>query len=140
MTAYDVVETLTDTQIEEAYELCKREWWGKERKLDEFKKAVRHSSVVLAFRDLESEKIIAFARVITDFTYKAMLVDIVVDEGYRGRGLGRQMMERIIRHPELESVHIFELFCAPELVQFYEKWGFGERLGKVRCMRRRVFA
>ncbi|MBM7867331.1 GNAT family N-acetyltransferase [Heliobacterium gestii] len=138
MAVYEVIDKLTGKQIEEAYHLCKQEWWGKERKLDEFQKAVHHSSVVLAFREVETEKIIAFARVITDFTYKAMLIDIVVAEHYRKNGLGREMMERIVHHPELESVSIFELFCAPELTPFYEKWGFVERLGKVTCMRRRL--
>jgi len=41
----------------------------------------------------ESKKMIAFARIITDYTTFAYLTDVYVLEMHQGRGLGRWMME-----------------------------------------------
>lgn len=37
----------------------------------------------------------AFARILTDYVYKALILDVIVEPAYRGRGLGRLLMESI---------------------------------------------
>ena len=68
--------------------------------------------------------LIAFARVITDDTYKALVLDVIVDSSARGTGLGRELMDAVISHPELTGVQHFELYCRRELIPFYQQWGF----------------
>ncbi|MBC9784983.1 GNAT family N-acetyltransferase [Heliobacterium chlorum] len=133
---YEIINHLNEEQLKDVFHMCKQEWWGKGREYPDFKRAVENSNFVVAFTTPETNKVIAFARVITDFAYKAILLDVIVESSYRKTGLGRELMEYISNHPKLKSVYIFDLFCMPDLVPFYEKWGFVESLGEVRCMRR----
>jgi len=40
--------------------------------------------------------------------------------------LGKKLMDAIVGHPALVRVEHFELYCRPELIPFYERWGFKE--------------
>jgi nitroimidazol reductase NimA-like FMN-containing flavoprotein (pyridoxamine 5'-phosphate oxidase superfamily)/GNAT superfamily N-acetyltransferase len=51
-----------------------------------------------------NESQIGFARVITDFSTFAYLSDVFILEPYRGRGLGKWLMECIHDHPELQDL------------------------------------
>nr|WP_276533943.1 GNAT family N-acetyltransferase [Brucella intermedia] len=71
-----------------------------------------------------NDRIAGFARVLSDFTFKAMIFDVIVAEEYRGQGLGQALVERILDHEKLKRVKSFELYCPDRLVPFYEKLGF----------------
>jgi GNAT superfamily N-acetyltransferase len=47
---------------------------------------------------------VAFARVISDFATIAYIGDVFVLETFRGRGLGKWLMECITRHPALQNL------------------------------------
>ena len=80
--------------------------------------------------------LVAFSRVLIDYVYKALILDVIVDASCRGQGLARALLDGIVEHPRLQSVRHFELYCRPELVPFYCRWGFTEELGELRFMRR----
>ena len=44
---------------------------------------------------------IGFARVLTDYATYAITLDVVIQEPYRSRGLGKWMMECMIDHPDV---------------------------------------
>jgi GNAT superfamily N-acetyltransferase len=58
-----------------------------------------------------------------------------VDRSYRGKDLGRALMDAVIAHRDLAGVKHFELYCRPELVPFYQKWGFAEVPADLRFLR-----
>jgi len=129
--------TIPETQIEQLHALYQHEWWSRERTLTEVKAVLEHSDFVFAFCEQSSGCLIAFARVLTDRVFKALIFDVIVAPDYRGEGLGQQLMERIIECPELRSVQDLELYCLPELVPFYEKLGFSTDVSGVSLMRKR---
>ena len=131
-----LIDRLTEEQILDLERLYQAEWWTKGRQLSDVRKMLENTDVITAFCDYDSQKLVAFARVITDYTYKALILDVIVDASYRGKNLGRALMDAIVAHPQLKSVRHFELYCLPELVPFYKKWGFTEELGELRFMRR----
>lgn len=47
---------------------------------------------------------IGFARIVTDFSRLAYLMDIFIDEAYRGRGLGTWLAEVVRSHPDLTHI------------------------------------
>jgi len=79
---------------------------------------------------------VAFARVLTDRAFKALILDVIVAEDLRGEGLGRALVERIICHPDLEQVRHLKLYCLPDLVPFYERWGFSTDVSGAVLLRR----
>jgi GNAT superfamily N-acetyltransferase len=52
---------------------------------------------------------IAFARLVTDFVRYAHLLDIFVLPEFRGRGIGKLLMENILAHPELRTIARYTL-------------------------------
>ena len=66
----------------------------------------------------ESDELVAF---LTDYVYKALVLNVIVAEAYRGSGLGARLMDAVMGHPRLRDVRHFELYCLPELTPFYER-------------------
>jgi len=129
------VEKLNEQQIIQLHKLYQNEWWTKGRTLPDVKKMLRHTDIIFALCENQSGKLIAFARVLTDRVYKALILDVIVETDYRSQGLGKQLMEMILDHPQLSQIKHFELYCLPELVPFYKKWGFQDNLGRAIAMR-----
>ncbi|HEX6701826.1 MAG TPA: GNAT family N-acetyltransferase, partial [Gaiellaceae bacterium] len=80
--------------------------------------------------------LIGFARAITDHTFLAVVLDVIVDPDYRGTGLGARLMNELLAQPELAAVDSVELVCQPELIDFYRRWGFTDAVGSSLLMRR----
>jgi GNAT superfamily N-acetyltransferase len=134
--SYPLTDHLTDEQIPDLERLYQAEWWTKGRRLPDIRKMLENTDVLVAFCDPTNGRLIAFARVITDYVYKALILDVIVDAAHRGKDLGGALMDAIVEHPRLKDVNHFELYCRPELVPFYRKWEFTEELGELRFMRR----
>ena len=127
---------LTDEHIKDLHRMYQEEWWTKGRALGDVRRMLEHTDVVVGFCEVENRRLVAFARVLTDYVYKALVLDVIVESGSRDRGLARALMEAVIGHPSLTSVRHFELYCRPQLVPLYRKWGFSDELGDLRFMRR----
>ena len=79
-------------------------YWCKGIQIDEVKKgAMNFALVVGAF--LQNGSQIGFARVISDKTRFAYILDVIVDEAWQRMGIGQAMMKFILFHPELEQVY-----------------------------------
>lgn len=133
--ALQKIERLTDFQVEELHRLYQNEWWTRGRKLSDIKHMLQHSDIIVAFCDSDSQKLIAFARVLTDFVYKAVILDVIVHPEHRNRGIGTLLMDTLMKNPAVRGVQHIELYCLPELVPFYQKWGFDRVPGDTRFLR-----
>ena len=133
---YRRVDVLNDSQIEDLQRLYDKEWWTQGRSLEEIRKMLDATRIVVAFADPKTGRLIAFARAITDSIYKALILDVIVAESHRKTGLGKTLMDAIVSHPELKDVRHFELYCRPEMIPFYERWGFKEPGPTLRFLRR----
>ncbi|MGZ4112707.1 MAG: GNAT family N-acetyltransferase [Tumebacillaceae bacterium] len=134
--SYEFIEQLNEQQVHDLYELYKQEWWTLQRQLPDIRQMLQHTGVIVGFCEPDSKRLVAFARVITDFTYKALILDVIVAPTHRDQQLGRALIDAITNHPRLRSVQHFELYCRPNMVPFYEKWGFTNNLGELQFMRR----
>jgi predicted GNAT family N-acyltransferase len=134
---YLSIEQLSDDQVETLQQLYAREWWSKGRSVEDIRRMLRQTDVMVGFMEPETGELVAFARILTDYVYKALILDVIVAPLYRSNGLGRELMEAIFRHPMLQNVEHFELYCRPEMVPFYAEWGFADVLDQdLRLLRR----
>ncbi|WP_017314338.1 GNAT family N-acetyltransferase [Mastigocladopsis repens] len=120
---YQIVANLTENQISDLLDLYKNEFWSNKRKREDVLKMLAASDIVVALVD-ESDRLIAFTRVLTDFVYRATIYDVIVKPTLRKMGLGAKLIDAVITHSELASVEQFALYCLPEMIPFYERWGF----------------
>lgn len=66
---------------------------------------------------------VGFARAVSDFATVAYLGDVFVLESYRGRGLGKWLMECIMQHPALQGLRRWILLTR-DAHGLYEQYGF----------------
>jgi ribosomal protein S18 acetylase RimI-like enzyme len=111
-------------------------WWAAGRTADETRRMLAGSDVVVTVTGRASGRLAGFARVLTDDTYLAVVLDVIVAPGDRGSGVGAMVMDAVLGHPRVAGVTSIELVCRPELMPFYRRWGFTDQVGPSRLMRR----
>jgi len=120
---YRWIEQFAGGRRQELYDLYSKELWTQGRLFDDVMHMIEHSDIVLRCC-ADDGKLIGFSRVLTDYTFKAMIFDVIVDETYRSRGVRKAIVNLILGHEALKSVRSFELYCPDGLVPFYETLGF----------------
>lgn len=106
---------------EQVWELYRSADWAQDRTLEETEAILTQSSRVFSL--WEGNRLVAFARVLTDFVVRAMIFDVIVHPDDRGKGLGRLLMDKLLAHPSLEKVPVF-LLQTRDKQAFYTKFGF----------------
>jgi GNAT superfamily N-acetyltransferase len=98
----------------------RRSYWAQDRTRETMQRALEHS---LCFGLYEGERQVGFARVVTDYATFAWLADVFIDEEYRGRGLGKWLVETVLNHPELHGVPRW-LLATRDAHELYRRFGF----------------
>jgi GNAT superfamily N-acetyltransferase len=80
-------------------------------------------------------KQVGFARVISDYATYAYIADVFVLESYRGHGLGKWLMECIMRHPGLQGLRRWSL-ATRDAHGLYAQFGFTPLRAPERYMER----
>ena len=106
--------------------------WACGRSTDGIATSLRGSAAVVSAWD--GDELVGFARAVGDGVYRALVEDVVVDEAWRGRGVGQELIARLVA--QLSSTEEIRLVTRPETTPFYEGCGF-ER-DAAATMRRRV--
>lgn len=83
-------------------------------------RAVKNS---LCFGAYVQERLVGFARVISDYATYAYVADVFVLEPYRGRGLSKRLMEAILAHPDLQGLRRWGL-VTHDAHGLYRQFGF----------------
>ena len=129
-----VVDTLCAQQIVQLHQLFQQEWWSEERSLVDTQRCVEGSQLCIGLIEPQGQ-LVGFARVLTDVTFKALIFDLIVRQDWRAQGLGKQLLALIKTHEKLRQVQHFELYCLPEMFEFYTALGFSTEVGGVQLMR-----
>ena len=98
----------------------KRAYWANTRPRERTERAIKNS---LVFGVYESDKQIGVARVVSDYSIFAYLCDVFIHEDYRAHGLGKWLIESILRHPELKDMRRWVL-VTNDAHGLYKQFGF----------------
>lgn len=82
--------------------------------------------IVLALDD-STGSVVGFITAISDGVLSAYIPLLEVLPEYRGRGIGSELMGRMLRR--LDGLYMVDLVCDPELRPFYERFGLGGGTG-----------
>jgi len=97
-------------------------YWAKGRTRAVIERACAHS---LVFGVYEASRQAALARLVTDYTTFAWVCDVFVHAEYRGRGIGKWLMESMLAHPDLQGLRRW-LLATRDAHGLYRQFGFGE--------------
>ncbi len=81
--------------------LSERSYWAHGRSREVVERTIETS---LCFGIYAQQDLVAFARVVTDYATFGWVCDVFVLESHRGHGLGKWLIEAVVRHPELQGL------------------------------------
>lgn len=117
--------------VNKAIELLHKSYWAAERPPETIKKSIENSIVFGAY---EKDRVVGMARVITDFATTFYIADVIVDEKYRGKGIGKKLISTIVSDKRFSS--LLGLLVTKDAHGLYEHFGFAKDCE--RAMIRRV--
>ena len=136
MSSYRLVETLDDRLRRDLMELYRHEWWTNQRREEDVARMLQHTDLVVGMC-ADDGRLVGFTRVLTDQVFKAVIFDVIVAREHRGTGLGKRLLDYVLDHPMVAGVRHVELYCKPEMIPFYKKWGFTVPGDEVNFLRKR---
>jgi ribosomal protein S18 acetylase RimI-like enzyme len=71
-----------------------------------------------------SEELIGLARATSDHAFNATIWDVLVDPDYQGQGLGKALVEHMVRTLLRRDITNITLFADAKVVDFYKQLGF----------------
>lgn len=72
----------------------------------------------------QQEKLIGLARATSDHAFNATIWDVLVDPEFQGQGLGKALVEHMVRSLLRRDITNITLFADSKVVDFYKQLGF----------------
>lgn len=100
--------------------LSKHSSWARGISYALVSKSIQHS---LCFGGFLGDTQVAFARVVSDYSTFANLVDVFVLPEHRGKGYSKALMDAVFAHPQLQGLRRFSL-ATGDAHGLYVRYGF----------------
>lgn len=121
-----------DIDVYDLEALCDKVGWPR-RPLSKLAAALRNSYMVatlhsvrkpLGSEENDPKKLIGMARATSDHAFNATIWDVLVDPSYQGQGLGKALVEKVVRVLLQRDIGNIALFADSQVVEFYQNLGF----------------
>jgi len=99
--------------------LLAQTYWAASRPPERTVDSIQHS---LPFSLFYGNEQIGFARVLTDYSVYAVILDVVIHPDHRRHGLGRFLVESMLAHPSIQKLRT--VLWSGDQDQFYQACGF----------------
>lgn len=119
---YSIKDGFNEMDFDKVSDLLKDAFWSIGISKEEVVLGAQNSALVVGAFSADHEQI-AYARVISDKTRFAYLLDVIVDDKYRKQGIGQAIVNHILLHPDLKDVYQWVLITK-DAHGVYQKAGF----------------
>jgi predicted N-acetyltransferase YhbS len=122
-------------RAEEVMELYTFAPWAQSRRLPQVRRMLRHTGFCVTAR--EGRQLVGMARVVTDFSFRAALYDVIVRPDCHHQGIGSALVRLALRHPRLKGVDQVWLYTTDKQ-PFYARLGFQPYPGNMMVLKRKA--
>jgi GNAT superfamily N-acetyltransferase len=119
---YSIKYGYHEMDFEKVTGMLKDAFWCIGIKKEEVTQGAQNSALLVGAFTTENTQI-GYSRVISDKTRFAYILDVIVDDNYRKRGIGQAMVNFILNHPDLRDVYQWTLITK-DAHEVYKKVGF----------------
>jgi|TARA_B000000565_G_scaffold64126_1_gene42986 citrate lyase synthetase len=98
-------------------------FWAKSRKINDLKKCLANSDVVISL--WVGNEIVGFGRALTDGIYRGVLWDIVIDHNFQGKGFGKLIVNNLLSSKKIKNTKKLYLMTTNKKL-FYSQLDFQE--------------
>lgn len=127
--SYYITDVKSHINSDAVYQLFQQAYWAKHRTKEQIRRAVDNSACWGAF-EKDSGRLIGFARAVTDYATMYYLADVIIDEQYRGMGIGSCLVNAVAHDVRFSGM--YGVLLTKDADSLYEKYGFGDAPEK--CM------
>nr|YP_009391145.1 hypothetical protein [Dipterocladia arabiensis]ARW59289.1 hypothetical protein [Dipterocladia arabiensis] len=105
--------------------LCDSVGWVK-RPIKKVKIAIDNSFLItcLFYYQNNKKELIGFARATSDNSFNATIWDFVIHPEFQKQGLGKALMNQMIKELRYYDISTITLFADPQVIKFYKNLGF----------------
>ena len=103
--------------------LDRNAFWAKNRTLNDLKKCLANSDVVVSL--WVGNEIVDFGRALTDEIYRGVLWDLVIDQNHQGKGFGTLIVRKILSSKKIKNTKKLYLMTTNKKL-FYSQFDFKE--------------
>ncbi len=105
-------------------------WWQMDENpayLDQVSSIIEDTYCFVIAKD--GEEIIGMGRAISDSVSDAYIQDVTVHSDYRGRGIGKMIIRKLVEHMQANKLQWIGLISEPGYERFYQSLGFQKMEG-----------
>ena len=121
MIEFRIINDPDKIKSEEVLRLLKMTYWANNRTMEQIEESMASSFCYGLFL-AEEERLVGFARVISDLATTYYLCDVIIDPEYQHQGLGKALVSHIISLPQYRKLR--GILLTKDAHGLYEKFGF----------------
>ncbi len=121
MIEFRIINDPDKIKSEEVLRLLKMTYWANNRTMEQIEESMASSFCYGLFL-AEEERLVGFARVISDLATTYYLCDVIIDPEYQHQGLGMALVSHIVNLPQYRKLR--GLLLTKDAHGLYEKYGF----------------
>ena len=106
--------------IDLVHEFLSSSYWAQGRSRAIVERSLQNS---LCFAAFQGDRQVAFGRAVTDRAVFAYIADVFVVPQFRGKGIGRALVQAMLEHPDLRGLPV-TLLRTRDAHGFYAPFGF----------------
>ncbi len=125
---YRIVDGSDRMNVKDVERLLRMTYWANTRSTEQIEKSMQHSSCY-GVCSANGDKLVGFARVISDYATTYYLCDVIIDPDCRHRGLGRALVSYIESRPEYKGLRGF--LITRDAHDLYRPFGYEVLNGRV---------
>ena len=125
---YRILDGRENMDLQDIIRLLKSTYWADWRSEEQIGRSVLNSSCYGVYLE-EEEKLVGFARVISDYATTYYLCDVVIDQDYRSKGLGTALVSYIESLPLYRGLR--GVLITRDAHSLYRKLGYEVLDGRV---------
>lgn len=116
---YRVSTDPNELSIETIQRFLADSYWANDRPRSTIEKAIQHS---LCYGVYHKDRMVGFARVVTDESTFFWLCDVYIDPQYRGNNLGKYLIYCVLDTPQLQGLR--GMLATRDAHHLYARFGF----------------
>ena len=120
--------------IELIHKFLTNSYWAEGRSIESVKKSIEHS---ICYGVYKADRQIGFARIVTDSTIFAYLMDVFILEEHRDKGYSKLLLKKIFEDDRFKSIKKWML-ATKDAHSLYAQFGFSEIKNPDRLMEKVV--
>ena len=118
---YRIIDGAEKMNLEDIVKLLKMTYWADKRSVEQIDRSLHNSSCYGVYIDAE-QKLVGFARVISDYATTYYLCDVIIDKDYQHNGFGKALVSYIEQLPLYAGLR--GILLTRDAHALYRKFGY----------------